>query len=190
MASLLYLHGFLSSPLSYKARQVKSWLAQHRPTIHYHCPLLTPYPEECATLLSQQIATLESPVGVIGSSMGGFWATWLVEHFGLKAVLINPAVSVLELTPAYVNRTVSNYHLPQNYYLEPVHLQQLKRYITAKPQRLQNYWLLLQTGDETLDYRLAVEKYQGCRQTVEIGGNHAFQHLERHLDATIRFLFE
>lgn len=190
MASLLYIHGFLSSPLSSKAQQVKHWLAKSHQNIHYHCPLLTPYPNDCGETLSHLLTILEKPIGVIGSSMGGFWATWLVENFGVKAVLINPLVEALDLIPKYLNRTLNNYHLAQSYRLNQNHLQQFKNYIVAKPEKLENYWILLQTGDEVLDYHLAVAKYQGCRQTVEQGGDHTFQHFEHHLDATIRFLFE
>ena len=187
MASLLYIHGFLSSPLSTKAQQVKHWLGQYRPDIDYRCPALTPYPDQCAAALTDIVHQAKGPIYLIGSSMGGFWATWLAEQHPCKAVLVNPAVDVLGLMPAYLNQDLNNYHNEHSYRLNPQHLQQLKRYIVDSPQRREQYWLLVQTGDKTLDYRLAVEKYTGCRQTVEPEGDHSFQGFERLIPQLIDF---
>ncbi len=187
MATLVYIHGFLSSPLSYKALQVKEWLLEHRPDIDYCCPQLAPYPDECAEILVTLIEQLEKPVYLMGSSMGGFWATWCAERYDLKAVLINPAVDVLGLLPAYLNTELKNYHNNETYYLAEQHLQELALYQCKTLNHLANYWLLVQTADETLDYRLAVEKYKGCHQTVEEGGDHSFQKFERFIGDAINF---
>ena len=191
MPCLLYVHGFLSSPLSFKAQQVKRWLEQHRPDIDYLCPQLPPYPAECAIILksiAQRARAQNDPLYLIGSSMGGFWSTWLVEQYGFKAVIINPGVDVLGLMPAYLNQDLKNYHNDESYCLTDAHLSALSNYHLETLTRLSNYWLLVQTGDETLDYRLAVEKYQGCRQTVEEGGDHSFQNFERFIPEVIDFL--
>ena len=185
--TLLYIHGFLSSPLSVKAQQTKRWLLQHRPDIDYVCPQLTPYPDQCATLLEKCIAAAIQPIYLMGSSIGGFWATWLAEKYNCKAVLINPAVDVLGLMPAYLNMDLKNYHTDDRYYLTQQHYQQLHAYHLRQLKRLENYWLLVQTGDETLDYRLAVEKYTACRQTVEQHGDHSFQGFERFIAPAIEF---
>ncbi len=187
MATLVYIHGFLSSPLSYKALQVKEWLLQYRPDIDYYCPQLTPYPDQCAQTLTTLIEQSKKPVYLMGSSMGGFWATWCAERYALKAVLINPAVDVLDLLPEYLNIELKNYHNDETYYLTEHHLQQLASYQYKKLKNLAHYWLLAQTGDETLDYRLAVEKYKGCFQTIEEGGDHSFQQFERFISDAITF---
>lgn len=189
MSQLLYIHGFLSSPLSYKAQSMGQWLQQAAPDIHYHCPQLTPYPDECASDLCRQVELAlerQQMVYLVGSSMGGFWATWLAETYDLPAVLINPAVDVMGLMPKYLNQTLHNYHTDDTYCLYEKHLLQLSRY-QVPVSRHKNYWLLVQMGDETLDYRLAVKRYQGARQTVESGGDHGFQSFSRHHQAVIDF---
>ena len=102
MASLIYIHGFLSSPQSFKAQQVKTWLASHRPDIQYHCPFLPPYPAEAQKILEHWVESLPRPIYLMGSSLGGYWCSWLVEKYDLRAVLINPAVQPSMLIPEFI----------------------------------------------------------------------------------------
>lgn len=189
MSRLLYIHGFLSSPASYKAVQVKQWLATHRPDIEYHCPALTAYPgrtRHTLEILIEQM--LPEPVYLMGSSLGGYWATWLVEKYGLRAVLINPAVKPGMLNPEYVNVELKNYHSDDTYRLTEQDVEELLTADVSEIQFHDNYWLMVQTGDETLDYRLAVEKYAGCKQLIEDGGDHSFQNFDRWIAEAIEFL--
>lgn len=188
MAVLLYIHGFLSSPLSFKAQQTQSWLAARHPEIDYHCPQLSPYPAQTQELLERLIeSALPEPVYLMGSSLGGFWATWLAEKYNLRALLINPAVAPQEFMPKYLGVELKSYHTNDVYYLREHHIDEIKM-VDVQPRRLDNYWLLVQTGDETLDYRQAVKKYAGCKQTIEEGGDHAFQDFERYLESGLEFL--
>jgi predicted esterase YcpF (UPF0227 family) len=188
MASLLYIHGFLSSPLSYKAQQTQAWLATKYPEIDYYCPQLSPYPQQTQLLLEGLVESLlAQPVYLMGSSLGGFWATWLAEKYNLRALLVNPAVRPQEFMPKYLEMDLKSYHTEDVYYLQPHHIDEIKQ-VDVQPQRLYNYWLLVQTGDETLDYRQSVEKYAGCKQTIEAGGDHAFQGFDRYLDSGLAFL--
>jgi predicted esterase YcpF (UPF0227 family) len=188
MAALLYIHGFLSSPQSFKAQQTQAWLAANHPEIDYHCPQLSPYPAETQQLLEQLVESiLPQSVYLMGSSLGGFWATWLAEKYNLRALLINPAVSPQSFMPKYVGMELKSYHSDDVYLLHKHHIDEIKL-VDVQPQRLDNYWLLVQTGDETLDYRNAVEKYNGCKQTVEEGGDHSFQRFERYLETGLNFL--
>lgn len=182
MPQLLYIHGFLSSPQSYKALQMKAWVSEHRPDITFHCPFLTPYPAQCAKVLIgivEEAIAKQEPIYLMGSSMGGFWATYLAECYHLPAVLINPAVDVLNLMPKYLGQHLQNYHTSDSYYLKEDDLVQLSHYDTPNIHHHKNYWLFVQEGDETLDYRLAVKKYKQCRQTVEVGGDHSFKNFGR-----------
>lgn len=188
MASLLYIHGFLSSPLSFKAQQTQVWLAARHPEIDYYCPQLTPYPDEARLLLETLVESLlPQPVYLIGSSLGGFWATWLAEKYNLRALLVNPAVRPQDFMPRYLGMDLRSYHTEDVYHLQPQHIDEITA-VDLQPQRLTNYWLLVQTGDETLDYRHAVEKYAGCKQTIEEGGDHAFQGFDRYLESGLAFL--
>ncbi|BFM10025.1 esterase YqiA [Simiduia litorea] len=190
MPTLLYIHGFLSSPQSHKAVQVKTWLQRHRPDINYLCPALSPYPDEAKQHLLSALAAATAPVGLMGSSLGGFWATWLAEQFDLRAVLINPSVNPMAMFPAYIGKPIQNFHSQECYELRDEHLAQLHEVDTPVIERFSNYWLFAQTGDEVLDYRLAEKKYANCQQTIEQGGDHAFQRFDRHFERAIAFLFD
>ncbi len=187
MPTLLYLHGFLSSPRSHKALQVQAHCQEHHPDIHYCCPALPPYPEACAQQLIDLIERVDGAIYLVGSSMGGFWATWLAERYGCKAVLINPAVDVMNLMPEYIQVPLQNYHNEESYLLSDDHMRQLSSYCVDEISKPSRYWLMVQKGDETLDYRQAVEKYQACRQTIEPDGDHSFKGFERFLEEIFSF---
>lgn len=193
MPALIYIHGFLSSPLSHKAQQTQTWLAAEHPHIQYYCPQLTPYPIQTRQQLEHLIESLlPEPVYLMGSSLGGFWATCLAEKYNLRALLINPAVRPHEFMPAYLEVDLESYHpqdnnLKAHYRLSAHHVDEIKA-ADVPVKRHDNYWLLVQTGDETLDYRLAVQKYAGCKQTVVQGGDHGFQGFENYLDEGLKFL--
>lgn len=187
MAALLYVHGFLSSPLSFKAQQAAQWLAVNHPDIQFYCPQLTPYPADAQRALESLVERLlPEPVYLMGSSLGGFWATWLAEKYNLRAVLINPAVRPQDFMPTYLEVDLKSYHTDDSYRLSAHHIDEIVS-VDVPVARPQNYWLLVQTGDETLDYRQAVQKYQSCKQTIEEGGDHSFQGFERFLADCITF---
>lgn len=186
---ILYIHGFLSSPKSHKALQVQAYCAGLNPVIEYQCPFLTAYPGDAIQQLDKIVqANRQANIGLIGSSMGGFYATYLSQRYNIPAVLINPAVKPYLLMDKYLGQPLANYHTHDTYQLEKKHVQELRDLETNSLQYLQKLWLMVQTGDETLDYRLAVEKYQGCKTTIEEGGDHSFQNFDQHLESIIHFL--
>lgn len=176
MPTLLYIHGFLSSPQSIKAQQTQQWLQRHRPQWQFLCPSLSSYPALARQELEQIVATLDpnDDLYLVGSSLGGFWATYLAERYGFKAVLINPAVSPHKRFQALEGQSLTHYHTNEIVQLGADDLVVMAACDTPQLTNTDLYWLLVQTGDETLDYRDAVAKYHGCRQTVEAGGNHSF----------------
>ncbi len=191
MPTLIYVHGFLSSPQSHKALLTKTWLSQQAASIDYQCPYLSPYPTEAQAQLRDLMRPLEGQqVGFVGSSLGGFWSTWLVETFGHKAVLINPSVRPYELINRVAGEPQRNYYTQDTYTMTAEHGEQYRNAYQAHLKDRSAYWLLAQTGDETLDYRHAVERYEGCRQSIEQGGDHAFQGYEQRLTEILTFLFD
>lgn len=187
MTALVYIHGFLSSPLSAKAEITRKWLLQHHAEIEFYCPQLPPYPHATCDILEKIVEQLlPQPVYLIGSSLGGFWASWLVEKYNLPAVLINPAVKPQNFMPQYLDIDLKSYHTDDSYRLQPYHIDEIKRF-DIEINRQNNYWLLVQTGDETLDYRDAVKKYALCKQIIEEGGDHSFQGYEDYLPEMIKW---
>lgn len=188
-ATLIYLHGFLSSGGSAKAGQLASYLAAERPDICYERPTLPDTPREAWAAVCDCIdgRLSHGPVGLIGSSLGGFWATCAADHFSLPAVVVNPAVHPQLLLQHFLGEQTNPY-TGQRFTLVADHMQVLAgldRVTPAHPERL---WLLQQSGDEVLDYRVAIDYYRASRVTLEAGGNHAFTGFERHCPEIVRFL--
>lgn len=185
--TLFYLHGFNSSPNSVKARQLRAYLDQHSLQIEYCVPNLPFDPVAAMHVIERAInADASTRIGIVGSSLGGFYATYIAEKYNLKAVLINPAVRPYILLENYLGEQ-QNPHTGERYLLSRTHIEQLKALDYAKIQHQQNILLLAQTADETLNYRDAVEKYAGCQQIVESGGSHAFDNFERHIPTILKF---
>lgn len=183
----LYVHGFNSSPASIKARQLKARLEARGRGAEFACPALSHRPSEAM----RQLETLlqghaPESVTLVGSSLGGFYATWLAERHGCRAVLVNPAIDPHIGLEAYLGLQ-HNLYTGESYELTREHLEQLSAFHVEAPTRPWRYFLLVTTGDEVLDYRLAVEKYAGARQLVIQGSDHGFAEFEQHLDAVLAF---
>lgn len=180
MASLLYIHGFNSSPQSHKAIVTGRWLARHYPEVDFLCPPLSLFPQAAMTSLEQVLSEQSDDVYLVGSSMGGFYATWLAQRHTCKAVLINPAVAPWRGRNYLLGEQI-NYHTGERCVFEQRHLEALQAFDVPCLKHPEQLRVLLQTGDEVLDYRLALEKYRACETLVERGGDHSFQDFERHL---------
>jgi len=126
-------------------------------------------------------------LGLVGSSLGGFLATWLSERYDIPAVLVNPAVRPYELLQDYIGEQVNPY-THERYQLDADDILALRTLDVPTLTHPSQFWLLQQMGDEVLDYRQAVEKFSASRQTVEPEGDHSFVGFERYCADIIQFL--
>ncbi len=181
---LIYIHGFNSAPGSHKARLVGERMRALGRESEYFVPALPHRPAEAMALLCEAVEH-NPDAALIGSSLGGYYATWLAEKYALRAVLVNPAVRPYELLSGYLGPQ-KNLYTGAHYELTMQHVEELMSFDVAAitPER---YMLITRSGDEVLDYRLGVEKYRGARQWVIPGGDHGFGDFDKYLDATLAF---
>lgn len=181
---LIYIHGFNSAPASFKARITGERMCALGREHEYLVPALPHRPAEAMALLRGLIEQHPDAV-LLGSSLGGYYATWLSERYALRAVLVNPAVRPYALLHRELGKQ-KNIYTGETYRLTTQHIAELKALEVAiiTPER---YFLLTRTGDEVLDYRDAVEKYRGARQWVIPGGDHGFGDFGNWLNAVLAF---
>jgi uncharacterized protein len=185
---LLYLHGFRSSPQSAKARQTAAWMQQHRPDVHWWCPQLPPSPREAMALLSDGMADWpETGVGVIGSSLGGFYATALAERIGCHAVLLNPAVDPARDLARHIGETTA-WHSDERFFFRAEFIVELRTITPPALTRLERYFAVIAKGDEVLSWVEMSERFRGAHIALLEGGDHALSNFAELLPDVVDFL--
>ena len=183
---LFYVHGFNSSPQSAKAQLLKRAVIND-PQIEFHVPTLGFDPENAIAVLCKAIeACLPDPIGLVGSSMGGFYGTWVAEKYDLPLVMINPAVRPYELLADHLGE-VENEYTGEKFTFTLDHVDVFKKLEVTQLSKPERYLLLTQTADEVLDYRQGVAKYAASKQMVEQGGSHGFDNFEEYIPTIFEF---
>lgn len=183
---IVYLHGFNSSPQSHKAQVLSRYLAERGLGAHYACPALPPPATEAVAVIEALLARhAGAPCCFVGSSLGGYYATYLAEKHDARAVLLNPAIEPHLGLRAYLGEQ-KNFHTGEPYQLTEAHLRDWQALWAPRitPSR---YLLIVETGDEVLDYRRAVARYAGAEQVVIEGGDHSLQSFAQHLPRIVAF---
>lgn len=188
---IIYLHGFRSAPASIKAQALKAHMSALGLGDRLWCEQLPVSARAATALIERQIDTARAQPGhpaptLVGSSLGGYYATWLAERHVLRAVLVNPAVVAPLSLEGYVGRQ-TNLYTGEDFDFTAEHIDELRALEVHAITRPERYWLLAETGDEVLDYRHAVAKYAGARQTILRGGDHGFSRWNDYLDDILRF---
>lgn len=183
---ILYLHGFRSSPLSFKARLIGERMAALGRGGEYHCPQLPASPREAMALAEALVAPDPAKVTLVGSSLGGYYATWLAEKFGCRAVLLNPAVKPPRDLEKYVGVTTA-YHSDAPFEFKREYIDELKALAVERITRPERYFLIAATGDEVLDWREMTAHYPGARQHIIEGSDHGISEFAQYLDDVLAF---
>jgi len=184
---ILYLHGFLSSPLSKKAGQLRAALLAGGLEAEFLCPQL-PVSPRAAAEVALAAAQLEEPsrLCLVGSSLGGYYATWVAERLSCRAVLLNPAVRPYELLGAQVGMRIDAAS-GRAVAIRPEHLDELRALETGPITRPERYFLVAASQDEVIDHRTMMEKYARCAMRIVPGDDHALRSFAQHLDEVLRF---
>ena len=193
VTSVVYLHGFRSSPQSVKAQRfmhaIEGIPASRRPRLQV--PLLSPDPATAIGSVADWIeremgSQAEAEVTLIGSSLGGFYATHLAERFAIRAVLINPAIKPWEDLRSY-RGTQQNVYTGETFEVTTAYLAELRALAVPRITLPDRYFLLVRTGDEMLPWSDAVAFYAGARQYVKGGGDHGWTDFDEEVGAVLRF---
>lgn len=183
---LIYVHGFNSSALSYKAGLLRDRMTQRGLADQYACPELSHRPAQAIAQLQALLAAHDAgSVTLVGSSLGGFYATWLTEKLGARAVLVNPAVRPYQLLVPCIGPQ-KNLYSHQDYEFTPLHLDEL-RALEVEQITPERYLLITTTGDEVLDYHDGVARYAGSEQIIVNGSDHGFREFGDYIDPVIAF---
>ena len=188
ISHLLYLHGFRSSPRSTKARKVAAWVGANRPDLVWCCPQLPPSPRQAMADIEARIADWpRERMGVIGSSLGGFYAAAVAERTGCRAVLLNPAVDPARDLARHIGETTA-WHSDERFFFAPEFIDELRALSVAEPTRLERYFAVIAKGDEVLSWREMSARYAGARIELLEGSNHALDDFDEHLPEVLGFL--
>ncbi|MEC5212729.1 putative esterase YcpF (UPF0227 family) [Polaromonas sp. CG_9.5] len=186
---LLYLHGFRSSPQSAKAQRIAARVAARYPDVIWWCPQLPPSPRDAFALLMHGIAGWpRESMAVIGSSLGGFYATAVAERCGCKAVLLNPAVDPARDLAAYIGEQTTWQNPGEHFFFEAHFVDELRALQAGPLSTPQNYLAFIAKGDEVLDWREMAARYAGTNLRLLEGGDHALSDFDTHLPAILDFL--
>jgi uncharacterized protein len=189
LSHLLYLHGFRSSPQSTKARRLATWVAAHRPDLVWWCPQLDVSPARALAEVLDGIASWpDAGMAVVGSSLGGFYATAVAERRGCRAVLLNPAVDPARDLASSTGRTTT-WHSGEAFVFKPEYVDELRA--IAPPPTLTDpsrYFAVIAKGDEVLLWREMSARYAGAPMLLIEGSDHALSDFDAHLPAVLDFL--
>jgi hypothetical protein len=186
---LLYLHGFRSSPHSFKAKMLSAWLAAHRPDVTWWCPQLPPSPRQAIALAEQGTAGWpREAMAVLGSSLGGFYATVLAERWGCRAAVINPAVNPARDLAGFVGEQAAFHDASQRFEFRREFVDDLRALAPGPITRPERYFALIAKGDELLSWREMSARYPGAQGRLLEGSDHGVSDFADHLPAVLQFL--
>ncbi|WP_077033233.1 YqiA/YcfP family alpha/beta fold hydrolase [Pelomonas sp. KK5] len=186
---LLYLHGFRSSPRSAKALRMAEWARDHRPDMVFAAPQLPPSPAEAIALVSALVKTWpRDGMAVIGSSLGGFYATVMAERLGCRAALLNPAVDPARDLANYIGEQTCWQDPSEHFFFRPEFVDELRALSPGELSRPERYFAVIAKGDEVLDWREMNGRYAAGTVRLLEGSDHGLSDFEDHLPALVDFL--
>ena len=186
---LLYLHGFRSSPRSFKAQRMAARIAERHPSVTWWCPQLPPSPQAAIALLRAGIAGWpRERMAAVGSSLGGFYATWVAEETGCKAVLLNPAIDPARDLARHIGEQTAWHDPGEHFFFAPEYVDELRALARGPLARPERYFAVIAKGDEVLDWREMTGRYPGAKIKLLEGGDHALSDFDQHIDDVVTFL--
>jgi uncharacterized protein len=185
---LLYLHGFRSSPQSAKAQVMARLVQARHPGVTWWCPQLPASPRQAIELLRAGVADWpRDRMAIMGSSLGGFYATWLAQHLGCPAVLVNPAVHPARDLARHIGEHPAWHDPSQRVFFEATFVAELAA-LEAQPPVSTPTLALIAKGDEVLDWREMLARHGAGRVRLIEGSDHALSDFDTYLPEILEFL--
>ena len=187
---LLYLHGFRSSPQSFKARWMAEWVAKNRSDLVWACPQLPPSPAAAMNGIRALVADWPvATTGVIGSSLGGFYATIVAESLGCRAAIVNPAVDPARDLAAHIGRQTMYHAADESFEFRAEYVDELRAMAPPTPlAHPRNILAIVAKGDEVLDWREMTARYAQGPLKLIAGSDHGLSDFESHVPDLLRHL--
>jgi uncharacterized protein len=186
---LLYFHGFRSSPLSFKAQRMEAAVRARHPAVTWWCPQLPPSPREAMEMAWDTVRGWpRERMAVVGSSLGGFYATWIAARTGCRAVLLNPAVDPARDLHAYIGEQTAWHDPNARFEVKPEFMDELRALQCGPLAHPDRVFAVIAKGDEVLDWREMVGRYPGARIKLLEGGDHALSDFDDHIEEVLAFL--
>lgn len=186
---LLYLHGFRSSPQSNKARIMADYVGARHSKVRWWCPQLPPSPREAAAVIAEGIANWpRQNMAVMGSSLGGYYASWVAQLARCRSVMINPAVNPARDLEKYIGEQTSWHNPEERFFFRREYIEELRALDTRHMTPAAPEMLLAAEGDEVLDWREMSARYPHALQIIQEGGDHALSNFEEYLPQLDEFL--
>lgn len=159
------------------------------PHVTWWCPQLPPSPKAAAALIAQGTAQWPAQrMAIVGSSLGGFYATWLAAQKGCKAVLLNPAIDPARDLAKFIGEQTAWHDPAERFFFAPDYVDELRTLEVGALPYPERVWALIAKGDEVLDWREMTARYLGSPQLLLEGGDHAISDFSQHLPALLEFL--
>ena len=165
-----------------------AWMRQHRPDVTWWCPQLPPSPREAIRLVLDRVGAWPAATsGVIGSSLGGFYASVVAERLGWRAVLLNPAIDPARDLVKHIGE-ITAWHSDERFFFRQAFIAELRAMAPATLTNPDRYFAVIAKGDEVLSWVEMTERLRGCRIKLLEGGDHALSDFGDHLPEVTAFL--
>ena len=185
--SILYLHGFASSSNSNKAKVLKNYISKNYKNVEIIIPDLDNNFKLAVNQIHELIDSAKHPIVFIGSSLGGYYASYFSSKFKTKSVLINPAIPPLKDFEMYLGEN-ENYSTGEKFIITPEDIRYIRKMSYKKYSNAENTYVLLESGDEVLNYKETAKYFSGSYLDIIYGGSHSYESLDEKLENIVNFI--
>ena len=185
--SILYLHGFASSSNSNKAKDLKKYISRNYKNTEIIIPDLNNNFKLAVSQIHELINSAKHPIVFMGSSLGGYYASYFSTKLKTKSVLINPAIPPLKDFEMYLGEN-ENYSTGEKFIITPEDIKYIRKMSYKKYANTENTYVLLESGDEVLNYKETAKYYSSSYLDIIYGGSHSYESLDEKLKNIVNFI--